>query len=170
MSQSSSTAFDAAPQQAGERAAVRLMRQGAVFQLSMMAMFIWRVTLAGPWPESVVAQVIFHAADAIGSVLFFWCLYNLYIRRRLRTGLITTGPFRWTRHPMYCGMLLMDLPQWCAMPLEHAWTGPAFVFLLAVAGWFQERETLARFGAAATAYYARTPRLPFFPVPRATAP
>lgn len=97
--------------------------------------------------------------------MFAYCLLVLYVRRARLTTLLTGGLYRYTRHPMYLGLLLMNLFHWAQ---ADVWTSPLFlgleaVFLvgLVVAGYRQEQETLARFGQEAVDYYARTPRIPF---------
>ena len=109
------------------------------------------------WPGRIVGF--------IGAALFVWCLWALYIKAKRITGLITSGPFRFTRHPMYIGLLLMMLG--ISLPVPHPKTDwfyvsvSVFAVSMLIAGWCQEKETLARFGDEARSYYARTKRIPF---------
>lgn len=69
---------------------------------------------------------------------------------------------------MYTGLFLMNLVHWLPHPVSMALPffllQAVFLTCLVLAGWFQEQETLERFGAEATDYYRRTPRL-FFMYP-----
>ncbi len=142
-----------------------IMRWGMIPQMTMILSFIicsllYGTTDTGWSPIRII--------DMAGSGLFLYCLYVLYVRRGRTTGLITTGPFKYTRHPMYTGLFLMNLSWWIPLPTSADtlfYTLQAvFLCTLIIAGWFQEKETLARFGAEAEAYYRRTPRL-FFMYP-----
>jgi protein-S-isoprenylcysteine O-methyltransferase Ste14 len=141
----------------------RSIKFGAMFQLPMMVFFIAMLHLYGSqaqwwsawlWPS--------HA----GSALFAYCLIRLYTLKAKDNRLITTGPFRYTRHPMYTGLMLMDLIFWLPHPVSSQplffLLQAAFIFCLLTAAYFQEKETLARFGKAAEDYYAKTPRLFLF--------
>lgn len=79
------------------------------------------------------------------------------------TRLVTTGPFRYIRHPLYCSLLLLTWgvflkrPTWLSGALALAATG----FLLATAK-AEERENLSYFGSAYRAYMrATTMFIPF---------
>jgi protein-S-isoprenylcysteine O-methyltransferase Ste14 len=99
----------------------------------------------------------------VGSAGFLYCLYQLYVLKKRETTLITTGLYKYTRHPMYLSLAIMDLAFWFPLP-----TSPLFYILQAVwlvtlvlAAKFQEEETPARFGRDAELYYLVTPRIPF---------
>lgn len=74
--------------------------------------------------------------------------------------LAVRGPYRWVRHPMYTGGLLL------IWPLPH-WTVNILAFNLAASAylWFavehEEKRMLEAYGEAYREYQARTPR--FFP-------
>jgi protein-S-isoprenylcysteine O-methyltransferase Ste14 len=99
--------------------------------------------------------------DSVGLAIFLYYLILIYVKRP--KGLITTGLFKYTRHPMYTGMLMMAIRLW--WPSDPGYTADYWVtialFLIGVftAGYLQEKETLSRFGQEAEDYYRRTPRL-----------
>lgn len=139
--------------------------RGSWFQLPMMGTYIYLLYVY----DAQVPWVSFWALPShIGSALFFYCLVRLYFFNARKKGLITNGPFRYTRHPMYTGLMLMDLIFWLPSPVSldpsFFLLQAMFVSLLVCAAYFQEKETLARFGEAAERYYAKTPRL-FFMYP-----
>jgi protein-S-isoprenylcysteine O-methyltransferase Ste14 len=133
---------------------------GMIFQIPMMAVFM---VLLFAFRDPAAGDTLFRATFTLpGAALFIWCLWTLYWKRGRTSGLITTGPFRYTRHPMYLGLFVMSWVVFVSPPagitpyLAYAgWLG-----LLVAAGYCQERETLARFPDA-QAYYAQTPRVPF---------
>lgn len=111
--------------------------------------------------------LVITAIDLAGIAIFGWCLYDLYIRKHRLTGLVTTGVFRYTRHPMYTGLLLMDLRFWFVNEYSHYfWLSATVLYVsVVVAAYFQEKETVARFGNETVDYYKKTPRLIFlYPV------
>ncbi len=73
------------------------------------------------------------------------------------TRLVTTGAYRWIRHPLYGALLLLawgvffKRPSWLALALAAAATG----FLVATAK-AEERENLAYFGAEYRSYVRTT--------------
>jgi protein-S-isoprenylcysteine O-methyltransferase Ste14 len=134
--------------------------RGAIFQLTMLASFFATVLLYGRSIEaSNSAWVI---PSYVGAVIFCYCLWTLY-RGKGKTQLQTGGLFKITRHPMYTGFILMNsifwLPQPASSDLLFFFLQFVFLSCLCVAGWFQEKETLARFGKEAEDYYAKTPRI-----------
>lgn len=79
------------------------------------------------------------------------------------TRLVTTGVYRYIRHPLYCSLLLLT---WGAFLKRPSWIGAglaagATIFLLATAK-AEEAENLRYFGPPYRAYMARTKMfLPF---------
>lgn len=75
-------------------------------------------------------------------------------------GLVTDGPFRFSRNPMYVSFTLMLMAAALAAGTAVAWSAVGgFAALCAV--WyvpFEERAAEAAFGDAYLAYKARTPR------------
>lgn len=136
-------------------------RFGALFQVPMMILF---AVQAAMFSDHAAESLFLRGLNYLGAALFLWCLWYLYVKWGRLSGLITSGPYRFTRHPMYLGLVLMNVChyQW------SAWQNALFLCLevpfitcLIVAGYCQEQETLRRFGQSAVDYYARTPRIPF---------
>ncbi len=78
--------------------------------------------------------------------------------------LITSNVFLLTCHPMYHGMVIAAANSFFVSDLHQPifWLNWAIFFsLLLTAGWFQEKETLARWGNEAEVYYFKTPRYIF---------
>ena len=79
------------------------------------------------------------------------------------TALVTTGIYRYIRHPLYASLLFLT---WGAMLKDVAWPGVALTLaatgLLALTAKADERECLHFFGPAYEAYMRRTKRfIPF---------
>ena len=149
----------------------KMFHIGSIFQFTMFVSFLLMVFQTGAHPHltdffhNLVTQWWLWPSH-IGWVVFGYCIYKLYIKHdlfRLQTG----GLFRYTRHPMYTALLFMATQVWFEVP-TYDWyfllMQTIFVSSVIIAGYCQEKETLARFGKAAEDYYARTPRL-FFMYP-----
>jgi protein-S-isoprenylcysteine O-methyltransferase Ste14 len=103
----------------------------------------------------------------VGLVLRAWAMATLgtSYTRTLRTAdhqvLVTSGPYRWVRHPGYAASLAV----WVGAALAfHSWIAAVVVaMLLGLAyGWrirSEERMLIGTFGDAYRAYAARTARL-----------
>jgi protein-S-isoprenylcysteine O-methyltransferase Ste14 len=141
---------------------------GAIFEIAMILVyflitnnFTWSVMPWSPWM----------LPSHFGFFLFTYATLLIFAPQRgfrPPDELITDGPFRYTRHPMYTGLALMDLSYFIPLPASSE---PEFFILqgtffacMCTAAWFNEKETLLRFGKQAEAYYARTPRF-FFVYP-----
>ena len=104
----------------------------------------------------------------IGGALFVWTFRNLgknltdtVVTRRDHT-LVTTGPYRWVRHPFYVAVALTMLGNSLAAANWFLLGGGVLVFtLLAIRTRTEEAQLVARFGGAYEAYMHRTHR--FFP-------
>jgi protein-S-isoprenylcysteine O-methyltransferase Ste14 len=100
-----------------------------------------------------------------GGALFIWTLRNLgknltdtVVTRREHT-LVTTGPYRWVRHPFYVAAALTLLGNSLAAANWFLLGGGMLVFtLLAIRTRIEEAELLARFGRAYEEYMGRTHR------------
>ena len=105
---------------------------------------------------------------ALGGMLFVWTFRNLgknltdtVVTRREHT-LVTTGPYRWVRHPFYVAVALTMLGNSLAAANWFLLGGGVLVFtLLAIRTRTEEAQLVARFGSAYQAYMHRTHR--FFP-------
>ncbi len=101
----------------------------------------------------------------LGGMLFVWTFRNLgknltdtVVTRREHT-LVTTGPYRWVRHPFYVAAALAMLGNALAAANWFLLGGGVVVFtLLAIRTRIEEAELLARFGGAYQAYMLRTHR------------
>jgi protein-S-isoprenylcysteine O-methyltransferase Ste14 len=110
------------------------------------------------------------AIAVTGGVLFVWTFRNLgknltdtVVTRREHT-LVTTGPYRWVRHPFYVAAALAMLGNALVAANWFLLGGGVMVFtLLAIRTRIEEAELLARFGGAYQAYMHRTRR--FLPRP-----
>lgn len=151
------------------REAKHLMLCGAWFQFPMFGTYMAMLGMyhALKNPAGDIFSPWFWVSNA-GSCIFLYCLVILYVKRKRLTELVTDGPFRYTRHPMYTGLVLMDtiflLPGPASSEPLFFILQATFFCCLVIAAYFQEKETLARFGREAEEYYARTPRL-FFMYP-----
>ena len=101
----------------------------------------------------------------IGGALIVWTFRNLgrnltdtVVTRRDHT-LVTTGPYRWVRHPFYVAAALSMLGNALAAANWFLLVGGTVVVaLLAVRTPIEEAQLRARFGAAYQGYVARTGR------------
>lgn len=116
------------------------------------ALYHWSTEKDLPYVVSFIGEA--------GFIIFGYYIFRLYMIPR--KGLITSGLFRYTRHPMYTGILLMGLERWWPTSaeslVEYLTTLALFLVGVFVAGYLQEKETLARFGDEAVEYYRKTPR------------
>jgi protein-S-isoprenylcysteine O-methyltransferase Ste14 len=102
---------------------------------------------------------------ALGGMLFVWTFRNLgrnltdtVVTRREHT-LVTTGPYRWVRHPFYVAAALAMVGNALAAANWFLLGGGVLVFtLMAIRTRIEEAELVARFGGAYRAYMDRTHR------------
>jgi protein-S-isoprenylcysteine O-methyltransferase Ste14 len=118
--------------------------------------------LSGPW----FASLEWVGLEIVGLYLGAWAIYtmklrNLRIAPEVARGarLVTTGPYRFIRHPMYSAVLLITI----ALALSHltiarltVWTVLLAVFLVKLQ---HEEVLLAKRFREYTAYQRRTKRL-----------
>jgi protein-S-isoprenylcysteine O-methyltransferase Ste14 len=85
--------------------------------------------------------------------------------------LLVVGPYRYVRHPLMAGLLVMLWVQPVMVPTLAVFSGGLSVYI-GVGLLFEERDLLQHFGAAYAAYRRRVPALiPWrWPAPRATYP
>jgi protein-S-isoprenylcysteine O-methyltransferase Ste14 len=71
--------------------------------------------------------------------------------------LVTSGPYRWVRHPMYAGTLLLlwAVPHWTVNLLAFSISATLYLYLGSL---HEERRLLRAFGDPYREYMARTPR------------
>jgi protein-S-isoprenylcysteine O-methyltransferase Ste14 len=100
-----------------------------------------------------------------GAVLMVWTLRNLgknltdTVVTRREHSLVTSGPYRWIRHPFYVAVALTMLGNALAAANWFLLAGGAVVFtLMAIRVRIEEAELLARFGRDYQAYLDRTGR------------
>jgi protein-S-isoprenylcysteine O-methyltransferase Ste14 len=137
------------------------LKRGVPWQIFMIVTFLYRRSLFPPTHHPVIVLVLLLA----GLTLFGYCLYVLYVGRKAGKRLETTGVFKYTRHPMYTALVLLDSSAFFGTySLLLLLSTILFYTTFVVAAYYQEQETLARFGKEAEAYYQRTPRL-FFMYP-----
>ena len=113
-----------------------------------------------------VLVVVGLAAMAVGAGLDSAAMLTMRRHRanilphRPATTLLTTGPFAWSRNPIYLGNTVMLAG--AGVAFANAWLlGAALAAAAAVSGLAirrEERHLEARFGASWLAYRARTPR------------
>jgi protein-S-isoprenylcysteine O-methyltransferase Ste14 len=120
-----------------------------------------------PTPISVWAGVLIVAA---GELLRLWAVNHIGVISRTRSErlgpLVTTGPFRWVRNPLYIGNLAL----WVGFTISAGamWLLPAIVLLVAfeyhaIVRW-EEQLLAMRIGSAYRDYVSRVPRwLPVLP-------
>jgi protein-S-isoprenylcysteine O-methyltransferase Ste14 len=97
--------------------------------------------------------------------LFLWTLRNLgrnltdtVVTRKQHT-LVTTGPYRWVRHPFYCSAALLTLAASLVMANVFLFcTGGTVILLLHSRTRKEEENLVARFGDEYRQYMARTGR------------
>jgi protein-S-isoprenylcysteine O-methyltransferase Ste14 len=140
------------------------IKRGLIFQIIMLSCFLIGTTISyfEEYPTPKILKII----DLFGIAITAYYMIKIYIINN-HNKLITTGFFKYTRHPMYTGFFLISLNIW-----YHTgnWTYPQFqiTFYLSMIGFyvslitaarFQELEVLARFGDEAKEYYKKTPRI-----------
>ncbi len=113
------------------------------------------------WPAALGALLAF-----AGLVFCVWARFTLagnwsdFVQIKQDHELIVEGPYRWVRHPIYTGLLLMFAGTALAV---GEWRGVLAVAIAAAAFWRKLRleEGLMRrqFGEAYARYAARTPAL-----------
>ncbi len=146
---------------------------GGIFQMPMIIVWAARGIIFSvgttelTWKELFTPNINFSSGDAlqlVGLGLMCVCMVRIYKQPKDTRNLITTDVFTLTRHPMYHGMFIADFAHFFTADLTRplfwiSWI--LFTFLLLAAGWFQEKETLARWQKDAEKYYAATPRFAF---------
>ena len=105
------------------------------------------------------------AVAALALILSGWyTIYKKYWSKKTGKGtLVTTGIYKYIRHPQYTGLLLMSmgmLIEWATLPMLILY--PVMVFLYVRLAMREERDMIAEFGDAYREYMKRTKRfIPF---------
>ena len=102
---------------------------------------------------------------AVAGALLIWTLRNLgpnltdTVVTRQAHALVSTGPYRWVRHPFYDAVTLLLAANALAAANWFLWLGGTLVVMLLVARTrIEEAHLLRRFGEPYRAYVERTGR------------
>jgi protein-S-isoprenylcysteine O-methyltransferase Ste14 len=103
----------------------------------------------------------------LGTLLLLWCVREFYVAGRGTLApwdpprhLVTTGPYRISRNPMYIGVVTI-LVGWCVLWASRTLTIYSVLFLCGFhvrVLLFEEPWAAGKFGAQWQAYRARVPR------------
>lgn len=129
----------------------------------------WNAGISQPLTRSVwilglgVVVFVFGLALAVWARVHLGANWGMPRTQRSGTGLVTGGPYRWIRHPIYTGILLGALgsavavsPYWL---IALAVLGASFIYSAHV----EEHNMTVRFPDDYPAYQQRTKRLiPYF--------
>ncbi|MBU1357706.1 MAG: isoprenylcysteine carboxylmethyltransferase family protein [Gammaproteobacteria bacterium] len=115
-------------------------RLGSVLVVLQFALLAWLAWLGGPalLAGAARASCAAWAAVIVGVSIGLWSLaanrpgnFNIRPTPRAQASLVTTGPYRWIRHPMYTSLMVCSAgAAMAATAAGPAWT--AFVALVAV--------------------------------------
>ncbi|MSU64512.1 MAG: isoprenylcysteine carboxylmethyltransferase family protein [Opitutus sp.] len=119
-------------------------------------------------------------AALVGLALFSWMFRHLGLNvtstslPRGNATLVTTGPYRWIRHPMYSAALILVIATSLLTASAVVAVGGVLMFgLLAARSRLEEKRLVEKFGDAYRAYQSRTgrflPRLNRMPAAGVTA-
>ena len=155
--------------QEGLPLAIALRVLGAAHMLSVLV-YLVRPAWIG-WASVPLPAALRWSGAALGAgaaLLITWALHHLgrnltdTVVTRERATLVTTGPYRWIRHPFYSGTLLAVLANSILAANAFLFATGAGVFLLMVLRTpVEEANLVARFGDDYRSYMERTAR--FFP-------
>lgn len=149
-------------------------RERVLLSISFCGLFLVPVTYVFTG-EPVVAEYTFRPLQAwLGTAVFaasLWLFvlvhrqlgenWSVTLEIRRRHALVTSGLYRWVRHPMYSAFWLwaiaqaLLLPNWIAGPAGLVGFGTLFFFRIGR----EERMMIEKFGDAYPAYMARTRRV-----------
>jgi len=139
---------------------------GVVGMLGLIAYMInpsWMAWSSVPLPATLQWTGV--GVGVIAGALLIWTLRSLgknltdtVVTRREHT-LVTSGPYRWVRHPFYVSLALLVVANSLATANWFIFVSGAFLFILIVIRTRKEEELLlARFGDAYRRYMERTGR------------
>ncbi|MGH8144889.1 MAG: methyltransferase family protein [Rhodanobacteraceae bacterium] len=124
--------------------------------------WLWSRWLAASvvWPALGLALVVLGLAYACWARVALGRNWSATVQLKKDHELIVTGPYRWTRHPIYTGMLLALLGTALAVGEQRGWVGFVLVF---IGLWFKLRHEEAwmreRFGDSYVDYMRRVKAL-----------
>lgn len=132
-----------------------------LLQFALLAAMGWRAAAAPASMAPVAANVLLLAAAALG----LWALtanrpgnFNIRPEPRPDGVLVTGGPYRWVRHPMYTAVLLAAAAAALTTGgLQDALLGLALLVVLWAKAGIEERALVQRFAGYGD-YQARTRR------------
>lgn len=143
------------PLREGFPTAIRLL--GALLVLSSFILFAWLFKYRRPLDVLISTYVTFSKMAKRTS------LHERFLRTE---PLVVAGPYRYVRHPLYAGVVLLVLGLWMALDYTSLLV-TAVLFLLwfnSVVAPFEEKELRAIFGNEYEEYAKRVGRM--FPLPR----
>lgn len=122
--------------------------------------------LAWPGLDDWPARVVGIGLGVVGFALFFWAAFTLarhhttVMPHKSSSALVTSGPFRWFRNPIYLGDVFIFLG--LAEITKNVWFAILAPVFMGLVTWLailpEERHLEARFGDAYRAYKAKTRR------------
>ena len=124
-------------------------------------------------PASGVVAVLGGAVLALGAAVYAWCVWDFATFGRgtplpidAPRRLVVRGLYRWTRNPMYVGVLTVILgwAVWFRAPVLVAYAAGVWGMFHSFVVFYEEPHLRALFGADYEAYCRRVRR--WVPVPR----
>lgn len=119
------------------------------------------------FPHSHSFDVIALSALLPGVLLLLWCVREFYVQGKGTLApwsppqrLVTSGPYRWSRNPMYVAVTLINAGwAWCFhAPALWIYLGVVVVAFWARVLWFEEPWAARTFGTEWESYRARVRR------------
>jgi protein-S-isoprenylcysteine O-methyltransferase Ste14 len=139
-----------------------LYKIGVTAQIAIIGSMI---TLEVLWGASVQQDLLRGIYCLFFFAIFAIVMFDLYFLNSRNNKLKTTGPFKFSRHPVYVCLFMISLSYWFAesnslVPIIILqiilWSG------LVIASLVQEKVILEKYGKSAQDYYSKTPRFLFF--------
>ena len=142
----------------------------AAWGLTQLAAVVYCLTDWLAWADYPLPSLLrwLGAAVYIGAIGLLWrshvdlgSAWSPYVQAREGQTLVTTGVYRYVRHPMYAAHLLWGLGQ--ALMLGNVLAGPAAIVVMILFCWArigpEEKMMIEAFGADYRQYMYRTGRL-----------